>query len=128
MTERQPMITTVRKFVKIAEIMRPHFDAIERSLATPDGVFEAQRLIGVFGRAAGIYDPVHHPPWYGGVRTIDEVRAEWLRLQDVRFDARRIIEYIREMDSIRAKVNKVREGMAILDAAEDEDRWRAYIQ
>ena len=133
--EDEPVIVTVRKFVRRADIMGPHFDAIERALAAamPDGVFEAQRLIGVFGRAAGIYDPGHQPPWHGGVRTtIDEVRAEWLRLQDVQFDVRRVVEYLREMDSIRAKVNKVKKDLDALAAAdavaEEDERWGRYIR
>ena len=155
MTEDKPMITTVRKFVRRADIMRPHFVAIECALAdaTPNTgefasvEFEAQRLIENFGFAAGIYDKDHLPTWRGKKTTIEQVRAEWMRLQDVKFDIRRVAAHIQNTERVKENLRRLQEIVETMPSEVNDDevpplpfppirgsdeadevRWRRYIR
>ena len=132
------MIVSLRVFREITSRLRPHFDAIERTLdsaepytakfGTKHMVFQAQRLIENLGFSTGLYDLVHLPPWRNADTTIDQVRAEWDRLLELEFGTERLEESINAYQRVKAEVEEIRKmGEAIIREEDQEEQvGKAY--
>jgi len=125
------MILTLREYRDTTSRLRPHFDAIVRTLDSAGPYtgkfgakhikFQAQRLIENLGFGAGLYDLAHLPPWRDALLSIEQVRAEWDRLLGMTFDTDRLEESINTFLRVRSKMEEIKEMARAFIRAEDEE-------
>ena len=125
------MILTLREYRDTTSRLHPHFDAIERALDSAEPYtskfvakrieFQAQRLIENLAFGAGLYDPVHLPPWRNALLNIEQVRAEWNRLLELEFETDRLEESINTFLQVRSRVQELKEMAAAFIRTEDEE-------